>query len=272
MPLLSHGDKIQQNLEYTGNFSAFNEDKLIFDLLINIPDINKFYVDIGANDGVSKSNTRRLALNGWKGLCFELDPLHVRSFKNTYHDLNDVRICEVKVTPVNVSELLVANDVPKDFGVLSLDIDSYDYFVLEKLLNSFRPTILIVEINEKIPPPLEFTVLYSEEHSWDYSHFFGLSICQLEKLCLAQNYAIAFLEYNNAILVAKEKYTEKPLTAKEAYESGYQFRTDRKEKFPYNENMEILLTLSPEDSVDFLQKYFKKYEGKFILNIGDPTK
>ena len=147
----------------------------------------------------------------------------------------------------------------------SLDIDSYDYFVLESILKHFRPAIIIVEINEKIPPPLEFTVIYNEAHSWDCSHFFGQSICQLEKLALAQNYAIATLEYNNVFLVAKERFQGESLSAEEAYKKGYVTKEDRAVKFPWNHNMEILLTSTPEDNVKFLKEHFSGYEGKYTL-------
>lgn len=104
---------------------------------------------------------------------------------------------------------------------MSLDRDGYDYFVLEAILQKFRPSSIITEVNEKIPPPLEFTVLFDEEYSWDVNHFFGQSISQLKKLCDLHNYTIVNLEYNNAFLVPKEIYKGRSLTAPEAYNGEY---------------------------------------------------
>lgn len=252
--------------QYNKKFSDLNEEIILADLIKNFPEINKFYVDIGAADGVW-SNTARLALNGWGGLGLECDPKQVRKFNKTYRKITKVRAYVAKVTPLNVGKILEIHNVPEDFGVLSLDIDSYDYFVLESLLDKFRPTIIIAEINEKFPPPLEFTVLFNDDHVWDYSHFFGQSISQIEKLCVIQNYAIVQLEYNNVFLIDKNKYSGESLTAKEAYESGYQFKADRKQKFFWNHDMEILLTSNPEENVRFLDEYFARYKGKYSLTI-----
>jgi hypothetical protein len=254
--------------QYQGKFSTLNEENIIQSLLNTIPDVKKFYVDIGAGDGVSGSNTARLAYDGWHGLALEGSHDHVSKCSLIYRDIPQVKIFESFVTPLNVCDLLEAFNTPKDLGVLSLDIDSYDYFVLEALLKKFRPTIIVTEINEKIPPPLEFTVLYDKDHAWEYNHFFVQSISQLEKLCLEQNYALVTLEYNNAVLVAKEKYKGKDLSAKEAYLIGYQLKADRTEKFPWNADMEIMLTSTPEDNVDFLLHFFSKYKGKFNLSDG----
>jgi len=242
-----------------------DEEYILADLVKNIPDIVKCYVDIGAGDGISGSNTAKLALNHWQRLALEGDSNKVSKASQIYQRMNNIKIVESKITPLNVCGLLKTYDIPKDFGVLSLDIDSYNYFVLESLLNNFRPSLIIVEINEKIPPPLEFTVLYHPDHSWDNNHFYGQSISQLEKLCSAQNYAIVTLEYNNAFLVAKEKYQGIPLTAREAYEQGYQYRKDRAVKFPWNQDMEILLISKPDDNAKFLNERFAAYRGKYIL-------
>jgi hypothetical protein len=62
------------------------------------------------------------------------------------------------VTPNNVVSLLLANDTPKEFAFLNLDLDGYDYFVLEQILTHYRPKLICKEINEKIPPPIKFSV------------------------------------------------------------------------------------------------------------------
>ena len=49
---------------------------------------------------------------------------------------------------------------------LNIDIDSYDLEVLVTILeNSYKPDIVSIEINEKIPPPIYFKVTYDENIS-----------------------------------------------------------------------------------------------------------
>lgn len=261
-----------QRLQRTSNeraskqFSANCEEAILHALIRAVETPDKYYVDIGASDGLVMSNTARLAITGWHGVCFEYDPKRFAVLTDAYAELDRVRACRSKITPQNVCTFLKAFHVPQRFGVLNLDIDSYDYFVLEALLQDFRPTIIMAEINEKIPPPLEFTVLFDEDHAWDQSHFYGQSISQLAKLCSAHHYSIADLEYGNAFLVDAEKYRQTGLTPEVAYQRGYASRDDRKQRFPWNENMEPLLTMPPDEAYIFLKNHFVKYEGKYRLS------
>lgn len=261
-----------RSLDQSQKFSWLDEEIVLEKLLKDLSNkntIKTIYVDIGAGDGATKSNTAKLAKNGWNGLDLEASTKSAEEFSKLYKEYPLVKFHLGKVTPLNVNQLLKAYNIPKDFGVLSLDIDGYDYFVLEALLQEHRPSIIITEINEKIPPPLEFTVLFDEKHSWEYNHFYGQSICKLKKLCDEHNYAIVHLEYNNAFLVPMEVYEGKPLSAQEAYSEGYKNRPKRLEIFPWNLDMESLLTATPEESRLFLNQFFKKYEGKYTLFIGD---
>ncbi len=250
------------------HFAARGEEAILRGLLAGLDSPKRFYVDIGASNGVKLSNTAALAVEGWPGVCFEYDARNVAAMAVSYRDLPQVRICRAKITPLNVRGFLDAMAVPADFGVLSLDIDSYDYFVLDELLAAYRPAVIIAEINEKVPPPLVFTVLFDENHGWDGSHFYGQSICQLERLCTSHGYAIAQLEYNNAFLVDARRFGRRGLTALEAYDRGYRLRPDRRREFPWNRDMEELLTMPPHQAVDFLKRRFAAYEGRYRLSVG----
>ena len=256
-------------LEKRGVFSHFDEENILKGLVEELG-VTRFYVDIGASDGVSNSNTVRLAINGWEGVCFEYDKKKVAKMVYAYKELAQVSVCCAKITPLNVCSFLESYGVPQKFGVLNLDIDGYDYFVLEALLARFEPCIIVAEVNERIPPPLEFTVLFDPSYFWDTSRFFGQSICKLEKLCKKYQYAIVALEYNNAFLISPQ-FGRKGLSAHEAYEKGYRLRADRKQKYPLNVNMEDLLSMNPEDAIRFLKTYFAKYDGKYSLSFSSDS-
>ena len=81
-----------------------------------------------------------------------------------YKNFPNTHLSKRKVTPLNILDLLSEFDVPQNFDILNLDIDSYELFVISNLLQSFRPKIISMEINEKIPPPIYFTVNYDENH------------------------------------------------------------------------------------------------------------
>jgi hypothetical protein len=247
-------------------FSNLEEQSRIAHYLERLKVPNKSCVDIGAGDGVTMSNTFALFLDGWQGLAIEYDPTRFAHLARTYLRL-DVNIARCKVVPENVLSLLEGHEIPKQFGLLSLDIDGYDYFVLQQILSKFRPSLICTEVNEKIPPPLKFTVQYDPGYAWAGDHFYGQSISQLDRLCSEHDYALVELHYNNAFLVPRELNSFPDLTAEEAYVCGYLERKDRKEKFPWNANLEQLQTMSPDEAMGFLKSFFSQYEGKFVCTL-----
>jgi hypothetical protein len=249
-------------------FSSFREEQLL-DKFVGelLPDgRSRTAVDIGAGDGRTGSNTLALFKSGWRGVGVEWDARKFAKLAGVYERLPDVSACRLRVTPENIVPLLEAYRVEPDFGVLSVDIDSYDYWVLDAVLARYRPGIVVTEINEKIPPPIAFRVNYDPNFR-SREHFFGYSIACLEELCARRGYSLVELEYNNAFLAPVELAGGRALSAEAAYNRGYLERPDRREKFHRNENMEALHSLSPEDGVRFIRQFFSDLSGKYELGV-----
>lgn len=125
---------IDQNL--TGNqYSQYGEEIYLDFIFKNIGTTNKHLVDIGANDGKWLSNTRRLMESGWTGLL--IDGKEFPGVKKHF------------VTKENVLFLLERYETPKEFDLLSIDIDGNDYWILEKILSVYRPRLIISEYNSE---------------------------------------------------------------------------------------------------------------------------
>jgi len=223
-------------------------------------------VDIAACDGVSGSNTLALYEQHWHGLAVEGSPAAFRRLAQTFERFPSVGLARVWVTPENVLDLLRAHDVRRQFEFLSLDIDGYDHFVLDAILLAFRPLLICAEINEKIPPPVRFTVRYDPAYVWAEDHFYGQSIVALHELAERHGYALVELHYNNAFLVPKERCVLPALSAADAYQTGYLDLPDRLTHFPWNANMEPLHALDTEQKLEFLRSHFAAYEGKYDLS------
>ena len=252
----------------SSGFSCFGEEQLLKRYISDLLPAGhvRTAVDIGAGDGRTGSNTLALFRSGWKGLGIEWDGRKVSKLAKLYEDLPDVSPCRIRVTPDNVLPLLEAYGVEKNFGVLNIDIDSYDYWVLDALLTRYRPSIIVTEVNEKIPPPFKFRVKYDPQFQ-SREHFYGYSITCLDGLCERRGYALIHFEYNNAFLVPVELNGTGGLTAEEAYRRGYLERPDRREKFYRNQNMEVLHSLSPTEGLRFIRQFFDGLEGKYELSI-----
>ena len=251
------------------SFSNFDEERILREYIETLLPKNHgdTVVDLGAGDGVRHSNTHALFISGWKGLAVDGDADRAYRLARAYRYYPNVFTCRHQITPQNVVSLLEAYQIPHDFEVLSLDIDSYDYLVLDALLTKFRPRIVVTEINEKIPPPIRFIVKYDPDFTLQH-HFFGYSIASLEDLCARHDYALMSLEYNNAFIAPRELPHAKALDAVTVYREGYLGRPDRKKKFALNQDMEVLHSMSPPAVVKFLNEFYMRHAGKYQLGAG----
>lgn len=243
------------------------EAKKLLEICTELNISNGYYVDIGASDGWSSSSTFPFARSkNFSGLSVELDDKNFKKMQYIYKNFQNAHLSKTKVTPLNILDLLNEFDVPQNFDILNLDIDSYDLFVIKKLLESYRPKIISMEINEKIPPPIYFTVTYDENHFWKRDDFYGCSLQAAYEELSKFEYNLYTLVYNNAIFIPKEMNLEfQNLTVAKFYKDGYVNKSDRKEKFPYNSDFDVLLDIKQEDAIIFLNNLFKDYHGIFLL-------
>jgi len=239
--------------------SRLEEDKVLQDLTQNAQ--NGFCVDIGASDGITWSNIYALLRLGWRGVAIECDPAKTENLKRNYGALDCAVITE-KVTPNNVSKLI--QKAPREFDVLSLDIDGYDYFVLREVLRTHRPRHIIVEFNQCFPPSVKFSVLYDPVYWWGVNSFYGMSIGAAYELLTKHSYALCHIAFDNAIFSLAG--TEKDL--QQEWEKNFLNRTDGND-FP-NFGQQIARNLMHEPDWNVLAKVNRLWPeklGKFAAWI-----
>ncbi len=242
-------------------YSCFGEQKIIHDILSELPSIENYCIDIGAGDGLTFSNTYNLFKNDWKGLCAEVNSEAFSNLAKNYQDFENVNLFKGFVTPDNVKSLFQLNSVPKNFGVLSLDIDSYDYYVLKEILKEYKPVLMCVEICEVCPPPIRFTLKYpikTDMYKNGLLQLFGQSICMLNDLLLHYNYSLIQLEYNNAFILRNDYInylkTFKVITPEEAYQTGLLNKNDYHLKLFWSyKNINLMQNTPIEQRVQFLK-------------------
>ena len=257
-----------QKVRYSlrGRFSHANEQSILAKYIDQLlpKDRPKTVVDIGAGNGVRWSNSYALLLADWKALGVEADPQKYGLLSKVYGKFPNAQASNSLASPGNICGLLRDFDIEKDFGVLCVDIDGNDYWVLDAILTNFRPGLVVTEINENIPPPLRFVVKFDPDFRLRY-HFYGYSIAALEDLCDNHNYGILELEYNNAFLAPREFLAAQFRDAVTAYREGYLIRPERKERFVSNLDMEPLHSLSPQEGMRFLREFYASDEGNYYL-------
>lgn len=260
-----------QTKKFDFEVQGHGESKKLLQLCEELNINSGSYVDIGASDGWTSSATFPFAKNdNFSGLSIELDNKKFKKMEFIYRKFNNAYLSKSKVSPENVTEILKKFDVLYDFDILNLDIDSYDLFVIKKLLESHKPKIVSMEINEKIPPPLFFTVTYDDKHFWKGDHFFGCSLQAAYDEVSKFGYRLYTLIYNNAIFISDDiKINVPDRTLTQIYNDGYVNKPDRKEKFSYNYDVDVLLKINPSDSIEFIDNLFKDYQGKYQLELRD---
>lgn len=217
-------------------FTCYDEQNITKNIFKKIPKelCGKVCVDIGASDGVTFSNSYFLFRDGWSGVAVEPDPELFFSLSHYTKEFVNVNCIKMFVNPTNIIDMLKTCNIPENFDFLSLDIDSYDYYVLEKIFEKYKPKVICTEINELFPPPIRFAMKFPMDENCKH---FGQSISMLYDLLNKNDYSIIHLEYNNVFAIKKELlcYTDyKELTDFEAYENGLKNRKDWILKLPWN--------------------------------------
>lgn len=257
-----------QKVKYSlrGRFSHANEQRILASYIEKLTpkDWPRTVVDIGAGNGVRWSNSYALLSSGWKALGIEADPQKYVLLEKAYSKFPQAQASNALAGPENIGALLRQFGIEKDFGVLCLDIDGNDYWVLDAILNDFRPGLVVTEINENIPPPLRFVVKFDPNFRLRY-HFYGYSIAALEDLCDKHKYGILELEYNNAFLAPAELGAGHFHNAETAYRRGYFDRPERKQRFAANLDMEAVHSLGREEGIRFLHEFYAADAGKYYL-------
>lgn len=133
----------------------------------------------------------------------------------------------------------------------------------------YRPIIISIEINEKIPPGILFYVNYDIDVQWNGDHFYGCSLDAAVQLFKRRDYVLVALEYNNAFFIPKNKVTAHllELDIEDAYNRGYKNKPDREKLFGYNNEFTFWLEQSPIENMKSIDEYFSKYKGKYTLKL-----
>lgn len=139
--------------------SQYGEDGII-EFLINLfPEVPHTCCEFGGGDGFFVSNTFNLWHNkGWYGLLIESNHKDVEIARKNYGDRENLKIIEKFIAehgPDSIDDIYQSNGFSPDLGVMSIDIDSHDYYVF-KNMNYVRPYIIIIEFNNHIPVDVDY--------------------------------------------------------------------------------------------------------------------
>ena len=155
-------------------FSQFGEDGIIQWLIHNVEIENKIFVEFGVEDYV-EANTRFLLMNNnWSGLVIDGSNENIRSIKEwKYLWKYDLQAIAEFITKDNINQIISSAGINGDIGILSIDLDGNDYWILDAI-DCVSPRILVCEYNNIYGDKEMVTVPYDRNFVRTEKHFSNL--------------------------------------------------------------------------------------------------
>lgn len=200
-------------------FSQNQEDGMIAEVFRRIGVTSRRFVEFGVEDGL-ESNSTYLLLQGWRGAWIDASVATAAAARVAFKDY-PVEILNAFITAGNADEVIAGLARGEDLDLLSIDIDSNDYWIW-KAIQRVRPRLVVIEYNATLPPPMRKTIAYDPKRHWDGSNYFGASLGALEALGLEKGYALVgcSLSGSNAFFVRDDLVGDHfcaPFTAENHY-------------------------------------------------------
>ena len=169
-----------ESWEFSG-FSQNGEDGILEVLRSQLNHQNKYFVEIGAADGIDNNSAWLTIVEKYAGLMIEGDlALVERARRMIGHyslglEIHNLFVDKYSALQIRKAALHINPDV------LSLDIDGNDYYVAASLLDvGFRPKVFVVEFNSAFGPDDSKTIAYNPKFHYSTAHsselYYGVSI------------------------------------------------------------------------------------------------
>lgn len=185
--------------------SQGGEDGIIAEIFNRIGAANKWCVEFGASNGTHDSNSYDLVANkGWSGILIEADRTYFEKLRELYKD-NPKAHCFNEFVGYegehSLDAIFARTGAPKDFDLISIDVDGGDYHIWESL-REYRPRVVVIEYNPTIPNNVEFT------QPRDPSVFQGSSLLSTVMLGKEKGYELVAVNETNAFFVLAELFAQ----------------------------------------------------------------
>lgn len=139
-------------------FSQTDEDGITIEIVKRLKIKKGIFVEIGSGTGL-QNNTLILSSMRWSGVWVDVEGPIVDVKKS-----KRLKFIKKFITKENIVDTIntgLSDYENKNIDLLSVDIDGNDFHVTEEILKkNIHPKVLVIEINQKFPPPVEFIANY----------------------------------------------------------------------------------------------------------------
>lgn len=192
-------------------YSQWGEDGIIDWLVERIQPQTSAFIEFGV-ENYREANTRFLLENrNWRGLIMDGSAEHMASVRaEELYWRYDLTAASHFITRENVDDLFREHGFAGNLGLLSIDIDGNDYWVLEAI-ESVSAELIAIEYNPVLGDLHPIVVPYNPSFNrFDAHHsglYFGASIAAVRRLCEQRGYLFAGTCSNgiNAFFVREDR-------------------------------------------------------------------
>ena len=238
-------------------FSQWGEDGIIQYLISQVPIHRPVFVEFGV-ESYRESNTRFLLENGhWEGLILDAGQEHIdflnRSGLRWRHTIDGH---SAFLTRDNINQVILRGGVEGDIGLLSVDVDGNDYWIVAAI-DVISPRILIIEYNSIFGAEAAVTVPYRPDFDRRKSHWSGLlygaSLAALHHLACGRGYKLVGCNSSgvNAFFVRSDVVGGLPVLGPEAayVRSRHRESRDRSGELSYVSDWSAQLALIADQTL-----------------------
>ncbi|TDU24137.1 hypothetical protein DFR24_4400 [Panacagrimonas perspica] len=196
-------------------FSQWGEDGILQFLIRELCIENRTFIEFGVED-FFESNSRFLLMKDlWKGYVIDGSQRNVERLRRSYFYWKyPLKSRAAFITRENVADLLDESGFDKRVGVMSVDVDGVDYYLLEALAE-WRAEVIVVEYNSIFGARHAVSVPYSPGFSRSSAHhsnlYWGASLTAFDYLLSGRGYSLVGVNSvgSNAFFVRRELLNER---------------------------------------------------------------
>lgn len=186
--------------EFSG-FSQNGEDGIIDVLRKNLLNSNRYFIEIGAADGIENNTGWLLVAEKYNGLLIEGSAQLVERARRTVVGYSiGAEIHNMFVTKESIRDLK-SMSMYHEPDIFSLDIDGNDYHIAQAIFDAgFRPKIFVVEYNAVYGPERSITIEYQPTFVFTQAHhthlYYGVSISGWRRFFEQHGYSFVTVDRN----------------------------------------------------------------------------
>lgn len=206
------------------HYSKNGEDGILDEIFRRLNTHHGWFAEIGTWDGRYLSNSYFLFRKGWRGVYLEGDSEKVSRLNHTAAQHPGMMFVVPKSVETDgrnrLDALLSTTGIPRRFQLLSISIDSYDWWIWNSLMD-YSADVVVIDVNSQYPPGIEY-VQPPDFRTKPFNPFFrtspihqdlksGASFTSLVKLGEAKGYKVVshLIFLTGSLIFVREELAQK---------------------------------------------------------------